>query len=165
MTVNGKRMSRERADSLWDRGRRAELGFVLAVIACSVVVPVVWEKIFPFNRPSFFVARVEKHAVYRVLAPGGRSLPAWRFGLGDFYWAQRGWFTEVPEQERGAIRLPDTVNVYGSLPSRATIEEVVRKHLRRFPELDYVVVVRTIKGPVNDRSVGVVAEQRWKVSR
>ena len=151
------------SSSLLSRGRRSELSFILAFLGCAVLIPLTLEKIFPFDRPSFFVASVRRHSLYEITDPQGRQLPLHAFGLGDFYWGQRGWFSEIPVQERGAIKLPDTINIYGEVASEQQVRAMVRRHLAD-SNLAYVDVVQRVKARADGQTVGVVSERRWRVS-
>ena len=130
----------------------------------DLLIPLTLEKIIPFDRPSFFIASVRRHCVYKITSPDGRSLPLYEFGLGNFYFGQRGWFSEVPFQERGALKLPDSINIYGEVASEEQVRAVVRRHLSG-SDLDYVDVVQKVKASsVDGQTVDVVTARRWRVS-
>lgn len=160
-----ERMNNSNHTSFMDRRRRAELVFACTLTLLMVTVPIGWEKIFPFNQPSFFIAKVHTYCRYKVLDPLGKPLTAYEFGLGDFYWAQRGYFTEIPDQERGAVRLPTTINIFGQVQTQKAVTQAIRDGLERRPDLEYVTVVQEIKGPVDSKSVGVVETHEWRVMR
>ena len=149
--------------TLLHRSRRSERIFLSVFLACTILIPLTVEKIIPFDRPSFFVASVRRHCVYKITDPNGRSLPLHEFGLGNFYFGQRGWFSEVPSQERGALKLPESINIYGDVASEEQVRTVVSRHLAE-RDLEYVDVSQKIKANPGGKSAGVVAEHQWRVT-
>jgi hypothetical protein len=148
--------------SLADPKRGAELRFALVMLTCLIVIPIVSEKLFPFDRPSFFVASETQHASIELFDPRGAAISPHAAGLGDYYWAQNGYFSAAPGQELGAVRLPPTIHVHGDIPTRKEIREVVREAMvwSIFP---YVTVRRTVKGAVDEARVGIVEQDTWRV--
>lgn len=151
-------------DSLADPRRRPELYFVLVLLACLIGIPIVFGKLFPFGWPSFFVAKERRYATIAVFDPAGREIPPHSFGLGDYYWAQNGYFSAVPQQEPGALKLPPTIHIHGDVPTRKEIRQAVREALIS-SDLQYVTVRRAVKGPVNEFEVGIVDDHTWRIKK
>ena len=149
--------------TLLHRRRRSELIFLCVFLGCTILIPLTFEKIIPFDRPSFFIASVRQHCVYKVTDPNGRALPLHEFGLGDFYFGQRGWFSEVPFQERGALELPESINIFGDVASEEQVRTVVKRHLTG-RDLEYVDVSQKIKAGPGGKSVNVVTAHEWRVT-
>jgi hypothetical protein len=147
------------------RSVRVEQAFALSlgllILCCSLGAG----KLYPFEAPSFFVARADQYCRYTLRDPQQRELPMYEFGLGDFYAGQGGYAVGVPGQEPGAIKLPATINVYGEVPAPSEVAGVVQRALRARSEPEYVIVDQQVIGPLDQEAVGVVASHRMRVSR
>lgn len=154
-----------RAESLFDPSRRAELSFMIALAAAVVLLSFGRTKVFPFDPPSFFVTSARHYCQYTVTDPSGQTVALHEVGLGDFYLGQGGNIERLPAQEPGAVKLPDTINVYGTVPTREQVEHAVRKGLTARPEWDHVVVSQRVIAADGPASVGLVATHTWRIAR
>ena len=145
-------------------GRRTEFAFALAMLLCIIAIPLAWEKVFPFDRPSLFVASEHQYVTHRIRAPDGQLLAPFIFGLGDFYWGQGGYFSLVPGQDRGAVKLPPTIIVHGVIPTRSQVDAAIREKLA-LVAMPFVTVEQIVKGRVDDSGVGVLRAEAWRVSK
>ncbi len=62
------------------------------------------------------------------------------------------------------FRPPPTVDRFGEVPRREAVSAAVARGLASRPELPFVDVVCEVIGPTNDRGIGVVARDRWRVN-
>ncbi len=137
------------------RRRRRELAAVVAFCAANVLVPLCLVELYPFSRAPMFCDAPQRYCDYQVTAPDGSALNVKDFALQRNYWGN-------PLVGMG-VRPPETLDRFGEVPSRDEVTAHVRERLARFPGLEYVEVVQEVVGPVDERHVGVVRREAWRV--
>lgn len=149
------------------RASRAELTFAVLFAAVLVVCSIGSGKLYPFEPPSFFVATAREYAQYYVKDPAGNALPLHEFGMGDFYAGQAGYANGARAQEAAAMRLPDTIVVFGEVRTQEEVVATVQRALRARPSPEYVVVSQHVIAPTRDNpaAVGIVERNEWRISR
>jgi hypothetical protein len=93
---------------------------------------------------------------YQIQDPQGRTLAPADFEVQRNYWGN-------PVGLGTGFRPPPTVDRFGEVPSRTAVSAAVARGLARRPEIPYVDVLCEVVGPTNERNIGVVARERWRV--
>jgi hypothetical protein len=142
------------SSSGWGRGELLAVG--LFCLVC-VAVPLFCVELYPFSRAPMFTGAPRLYCTYNVLDPQGRPLPAEDFGLQRNYWGN-------PLGVGVGFHPPPSADRFGEVVPRAEVSAAVRRRLADRPGLRYVEVVRAVIGPVDERRVGVVRRERWRVT-
>jgi hypothetical protein len=138
------------------RGRREAAAVILFALLC-VGVPLWCGELYPFSCAPMFMDAPQMYCDYQIEGPEGRSLAPVEFGVQRNYWGN-------PVGMGTGFRPPPTVDSFGEVAPRETVTATVASRLADHPELPYVDVVREVVGPMGDRSIGVVARERWRVT-
>ena len=143
-----------------------------AIVAANLIVPLTLGDVYPFTVAPMFCDAPRTYCNYRVYGPDGELLadnstrridPP---GAPDPFCLRR-YYDGNPTGLGVGICPPRTIDggVFGSLQG----EQHVRKHfeqcLREHPKLPFVDVEQEIVGPLDERRVGVIAINRWRIGR
>jgi hypothetical protein len=137
--------------------RRGELLAAGLFCAVSVAGPLWRVELYPFTRAPMFADAPRRYCDYAVFDLDGKALPAVDFGLQRNYWGN-------PVGVGVGFRPPEGIDDFGAVPEPGVVVRTVERHLARFPHLEAVQVMREVIGPVDERRVGVVSRERWRVA-
>jgi hypothetical protein len=136
--------------------RRLELAAVGLFILISLAIPLAITDLCPFSRAPMFADRPVRYCDYRIYDPEGNQLKALDFGLQRNYWGN-------PPGVGVGYRPPVSVDTFGLVAPRQAVEAEVSRRLANFPHLSHVLVVRAVIGAVDERRLGILQEERWRI--
>jgi hypothetical protein len=132
-----------------------------ALLLANVVVPLLFGDLYPFTSAPMFRVAPSECCNYRVLAPDGKELPAEQ-------WLCHRVYDGNPVGYGVGIRPPAVLEQeFGQIHDEPTIRQHIQRILAR-PEhagLPSVTVVQEVIGPVDERHVGIVKRQSWRIER
>jgi hypothetical protein len=138
------------------RGRREAAAVVVFAALCAMV-PLWRDEWYPFSCAPMFEDAPQLYCDYQIQDPRGRALAPGDFGVQRNYWGN-------PVGVGTGFRPPPTVDRFGEVPQREAVSAAVARGLARRPELPFVDVVCEVVGPTDDRGIGIVARDHWRVN-
>ncbi len=136
--------------------RRVELCAFAVFCAVNLIVPLVITDLFPFSRAPMFADAPRRYCAFKVLAPDGSELRLSDFALQRNYWGN-------PLGVGCGFRPPESLEQFGAVPTDAEVKRHVEEQLARFPDLQFVDVIREVTGPIDAYRVGQLEWKRWRV--
>ena len=141
------------------RGRR-ELAAVGLFCLAFAVIPLVTTELYPFSRAPMFADAPRQYCDYAVYTPDGRRLTEPRdllpLGLQRNYWGN-------PLCVGVGFQPAPSVDVFGTVATRKQLTDTVALRLQQFPAWRYVLVEKSVIGPIDADHVGVVWGDLWRV--
>lgn len=142
----------------WAIARRGRLELTAAGLFLLVfaVVPLCTTEFFPFSQAPMFADAPWMYCDYAVTGPIGEPLALHVFALQRNYWGN-------PLGVGVGFEPPASLDEFGEVPPKLAVTEWLQNRLAGFPHLEFVDVTRTVIGAVDDRQVGPIHTERWRV--
>lgn len=143
------------------RGRR-ELAVLGLFALAHLVIPPLALELFPFTVLPVFCDTPQRYCKYRVWGPDGEEIPEDElpgFGLHHQYWG-------IPPEFPSGREPAPTIHAFGEVPDEVWVRDEIARRLASRGGPEWVTVERTVVGPREDGSVGVVSRsERWTIRR
>ena len=132
---------------------RTEFAIVLMVCAAIPALPLVVQSDEGFcQRPQVAISSTSR-TCYTIYAPNGNQLPESQFGLAIH--------RSTASLVAGHDRTIDSLHDHGNRQN--VVSQHVARHLRAFPELPFVVVLRRVIGDRDGKTVDILKARSWVV--
>lgn len=140
---------------------RLAIAAVAALLVANVIVPLLWGDVYPFTSAPMFRDSPRQFCNYRVYSPAGDELQVSDWNLQRVYDGN-------PVGYGVGVRPPPVLEQeFGVVHEEAAVREHVARQFRRAENsrYEFVDVVQEIVGPADNRRVGMIKTNRWRIDR
>ena len=129
-----------------------------ALLAANVVVPIAMGDVYPFTSAPMFRDAPRLYCNYRIHGPDGQPLPSERFLCQRIYDGN-------PVGYGVGVKPPRVLEEFGVAHDEATVRRHIGEQLASAENRGYayVEVEQEVIGPVDERRIGVVRVDRWRI--
>jgi len=140
---------------------RSGLLATAALLLANVVVPVIWGDVYPFTSAPMFRDSPREFCNYQVYDAEGSELP-------QADWLVQQVYDGNPLGYGVGVKPPQVLEQqFGVVHDKSIVRQHFERQLAepRHQQYALVDVVQQVVGPTDDRHVGVVRTQRWRIAR
>lgn len=135
--------------------------FWVAFFAVSLLLmPLLFRELYPFSSFHVFVDRPHHYSRYTVRDSKEQKLALTDFGLHRNYIGNGGYSVTQPEPHKGGSSLPPCLDLFGEVAHPVEVQQHVKGRLATG---QIVKVTQEVIGPIDRRTVGVVAKNEWTI--